>query len=66
MRDGLEGEALNKAYAAYRAMYFTPEEEAILKVGKSNQAYHYLGSGKFMAGTGRAFAEKMLELQQSE
>ena len=63
-RDGLKGEALDKAYAKYRAMYFTPEEEAYLKVGKSNAGFHYLGSGKFMVGAGRGFAEAMLELQQ--
>jgi hypothetical protein len=61
-RDGLKGEALNKAYAEYRAMYFTPEEEAYLKTGKSNAGFHYLGSGKFMVGAGRAFAEALLEL----
>jgi len=66
MRDGLEGDELNEAYATYRAIYFTPEEETLLKTGKSNQGFHYLGSGKFMAGTGRAFAEAMMELHESE
>jgi len=66
MRDGLEGEELQKAYDAYRAQYFTPEEEAILKTGKSNQGYHYLGSGKFMAGLGRAFADEMLKMHNPD
>ncbi|MBI1337811.1 MAG: hypothetical protein GC164_12740 [Phycisphaera sp.] len=64
VRDGLKGEALDKAYAEYRALYFTPEEERILRVGRSNQEFHYLGSGKFMVGAGRGFAEAMLRLQQ--
>jgi len=61
-RDGLEGEALNKAYAQYRAKYITPQEEEILKKGRSNKGYHYLGSGKTMAGIGKAFAEAMAKL----
>ena len=35
--EGLEGEALKKAYADYRAKHITPEEEEILKKGVSNQ-----------------------------
>lgn len=61
--DGLEGEALKKAYAEYRAKHITPEEEEILKIGVSEGEVHYLGSGKIMAGIGRGFAEAMLELQ---
>lgn len=64
-RDGLEGDELNDAYAAYRSLYFTPEQEAYLKAGKSNQEFHYLGSGKFMVGAGRGFAEAMLDLQRA-
>ena len=58
------GDALNKAYANYRARFFTPEEEEILKKGKSNKGFHYLGSAKVMAGIGKGFAEAMLELQK--
>lgn len=65
-RDGLEGAALNQAYAAYRATLFTPEEEAILKAGKSNQGFHYLGSAKTMAGIGKGFAEAMLKMRNAD
>jgi hypothetical protein len=61
---GLKGEALEKAYAEYRAGKFTPLEEEILKKGPSNKAFHYLGSGKIMSGIGKGFAEAMLELQK--
>ena len=36
---------------------FTEKEREILEVGVSNQAYHYLGSGKIMAQIGKRFAE---------
>jgi hypothetical protein len=32
--------------------------------GKSNQAFHYYGSAKFFARTGKAFAEAMLALMK--
>jgi hypothetical protein len=41
---------------------FTPTELAKL-TGKSNAAYHYLGSAKFMARAGQAFAQAMHDLQ---
>jgi hypothetical protein len=63
-RDGLEGQALNDAYTKYRAEFFTPEEEKILKIGKSNQGFHYLGSGKIVAGIGKGFAEAMLKMHK--
>jgi hypothetical protein len=62
--DGLEGDALKKAYAEYRAKHITPKEEELLKKAVSNQDFHYLGSGKIMSGIGKAFAEAMLELEQ--
>ncbi|MHC4501763.1 MAG: sialate O-acetylesterase, partial [Planctomycetota bacterium] len=61
-KDGLKGEALEKAYAEYRAKNITPEEEEILKKGISNAGYHYLGSAKIMAGIGKGFAEAMVEM----
>ena len=63
--DGLEGEALTKAYQDYRAKHITPEQEALLKIAVSNQGYHYLGSGKIMVGIGRGFAEAMLDIHES-
>ncbi len=61
---GLTGEALEKAFAEYRAKQFTPLEEEILKKGPSNKAFHYLGSGKIMSYIGKGFADAMLELQK--
>jgi hypothetical protein len=54
---GLEGDALKKAFAEYRAKNITPEEEEILKKAVSDGDFHYLGSGKIMVGIGRGFAE---------
>lgn len=56
---GLEGEALKKAFTEYRAKHITPEEELILKTGISDGDFHYLGSGKIMVGIGRGFAEAL-------
>jgi len=36
---------------------FTPKEMTLLKTGKSNAAYHYLGSGKILSQIGTRFAE---------
>ena len=41
----------------------TEEEQATLKRGASDAAYHYLGSAKTMALIGKAFADGLLELQ---
>ena len=38
---------------------FTEKEREALDVGVSNQAYHYLGSGKIMALIGKRFAEAL-------
>lgn len=40
-----------------RTQTFTPREYAILKIGKSNAEYHYLGSGKILAKIGKSFAD---------
>ena len=58
---GLEGEALKKAFAEYRAKHITPQEEEILKVGISDGDFHYLGSAKIMCGIGRGFSEALIE-----
>ncbi len=62
-KDGLEGDALKKAYEEYRAKNMTPKEEEILKKAVSNAGFHYLGSAKIMAGIGKGFAEAMIQLQ---
>lgn len=56
---GLEGDALKKAFAEYRAKHITPQEEELLKIAISDGDFHYLGSGKIMAGIGRGFAEAL-------
>jgi len=63
--EGLEGEALKKAYAEYRAKHITPLEEEVLRKGISSQGYHYMGSAKIMCGIGKGFAEAMLELEDA-
>ena len=40
----------------------TPRELKILRTGKSNQGYHYLGSGMTMTGIGKGFADAMADL----
>jgi hypothetical protein len=60
---GLQGEALKKAYAEYRSRHITPLEEEILRKGVSSQGYHYFDSAKIMCGLGKAFAETMLEIE---
>ncbi len=62
--DGLEGDALKKAYNEYRARHITAEEEHLLRTATSNQDFHYLGSAKIMCGIGKAFAEAMVEIQK--
>jgi hypothetical protein len=59
---GLEGDALKKAFAEYRAKNITPEEEVILKTGVSDGDFHYMGSGKIMVGIGRGFAEALADI----
>jgi len=65
-KDGLKGDALKKACEEYRAKHISPEEEEILKKGVSNAGFHYLGSGKIMAGIGKGFAEAMIELHAKQ
>lgn len=40
---------------------FTKQELKVLRTGKSNQGYHYLGSAKIMARIGKAFADALAE-----
>jgi len=62
--DGLEGDALKKACAEYRARHITPAEEELLRKAVSNAGFHYLGSAKIMCGIGKGFAEAMIQLEQ--
>lgn len=54
-----EGE---KALAALDEETFTPRELKILRESVSNANYHYMGSGKVMAGIGKGFAEAVARL----
>jgi alpha-galactosidase len=45
---------------------FTPEEWKRLRAGASNGGYHYLGAAKIMAPIGKAFAEAMAKLQETQ
>ncbi|MCX6873258.1 MAG: hypothetical protein NTW21_05540 [Verrucomicrobia bacterium] len=58
----LSAEAQTAAVDKFSADLFTPNKREILEKGKSNQAYHYLGSSKIMAQIGKAFADAMVEL----
>jgi len=60
----LSAEEQKAAVDKYSAELFTSKEQEILAKGKSNQAYHYLGSSKIMAQIGKAFAEAMVELMK--
>jgi hypothetical protein len=44
----------------------TPEEQKILKVGKSNAGYHYLGSAYIYGNIGKVLAEGMIKLEQKK
>ena len=57
---GLKGKEAQALLEELRAAEFSEKEREILAVGISNQAYHYLGSGKIMAQIGRGFAEALL------
>jgi hypothetical protein len=46
--------------------FYTPRELEILKKGRSNKGYHYLGSSKIIGQIGKAFADAMVELQSNQ
>ena len=50
----------------YEAEVITAEERAMWQKGASNAGYHYLGCGKTFALMGRAFAEKLIEMNSSK
>ena len=63
-KDGNMTKEQREAYVAkFRSMTMTPEEIALDKraVGQYG-AYHYLGSAKFFAQAGKAFAEAVVEM----
>lgn len=58
----LDREAEEALKQKLEAEAFTADELKLLRVGKSNQGYHYLGSAKILGGIGKGFAEAMLSL----
>ena len=59
----LKGKEVHELRAKLRNKEFTDLERQKLEKGISNAAFHYLGSGKIMAGIGIGFAEAVLDLQ---
>ena len=66
-RELAKDQSLNRAQrdqtiAEFTAKLFTKKEQAILEVGVSNAAYHYLGSAKILTQIGQAFANALAEM----
>ncbi|MFT5905214.1 MAG: hypothetical protein ACI9E1_000808 [Cryomorphaceae bacterium] len=59
----LKGKAVQELRAELRKKKFTDLELRKLTTGISNAGFHYLGSGKVLAGIGIGFAEAVLDLQ---
>ncbi len=51
--------------AQMRSTEFSERESRVLELGKSNAAYHYLGSAKILTQIGKAFAEAMPLVDQT-
>ncbi len=62
---GLKGVEAQAVLEELRAAAFSESEREILSKGISNQAYHYLGSGKIMAQIGRGFAEALVGISSN-
>lgn len=67
----LEGDERKKAFAAIQAdidaaidKALTADEKWLLQNGKSNAGYHYMGSAKFFAQLGEAFAKALHGLEK--
>jgi hypothetical protein len=63
---GLQKEELKKALEEYTQEILTPKELEILRAGRSNPRFHYLGSAKIFGQIGQAFAEAMLKMERSQ
>ena len=62
---GLKGAEAQAVLDELRAEEFSEEELKIMSVGISNQAYHYLGSGKILGQIGQGFAEALMRKKQT-
>jgi hypothetical protein len=47
-----------------RDITYTKEELEYIAMNKSNQGYHYLGSGKMLGRFGEAFAKAMIAMEK--
>ncbi len=47
-----------------RDITYTQDEQEYIAMNKSNQGYHYLGSGKILGRIGEAFAKAMITLEK--
>jgi hypothetical protein len=61
----LTPKARTEALEKFKHELYTSNELDLLEKGRSNAAYHYLGSSKIMARIGKAFAESMQDLLKS-
>jgi|GEM_PF-182281 len=62
---GLKGSKAQAVLDELRAAEFSEQELKIMTVGISNQAYHYLGSGKILGRIGQGFAEALMGEKQA-
>ena len=66
LKDSKLGKDEQKAIIdAFLKTVYTPEESKLMEIGVSNATYHYLGSAKIMARTGKALAEAMADLDKT-
>tara|TARA_R110002096_G_scaffold42893_25_gene115403 strand:+ start:1312 stop:2523 length:1212 start_codon:yes stop_codon:yes gene_type:complete len=63
--ESLKGKEAQAVLEELQKKEFSERELKAIEIGISNQAYHYLGSAKIMAGIGEGFAEAMAELQEN-
>jgi len=54
--------AMGKAIKTMASEVLTPEEQKILKVGQSNEGFHYLGSAYIYGKIGKVMAEGMITI----
>ena len=67
IKDGRERNKKRRAIGARMAsIMYTPEEQRILKIGKSSQGFHYLGSAKIYGQIGEAFAKALISIQKTK
>ena len=59
----MDEKAQKKFIANYKADLISAEDEAYVKTGRSNAAFHYYGSGKTMAQIGKAFADAIKKME---